>query len=117
MLKIHLEKVNGGRHCGAYFFGFRQLLIICDVVTPESDTSVSVSSNEICSLSIPEYENIFEGCYKRSASATLYHKQTSLLNTACLIRTAIRRTSRHFQVTFIIKYKWPVTRSKLCNSK
>ena len=31
MLKIHLEKVNGGSHCGAYFFGFRQLLIICDV--------------------------------------------------------------------------------------
>ena len=31
MLKIHLEKVNGGRHCGAYLFGFRQILIICDV--------------------------------------------------------------------------------------
>ena len=30
MLKIQLEKVNGGR-CGAYFFGFRQTLIICDV--------------------------------------------------------------------------------------
>ena len=31
MLKIHLEKVNGRRHCGAYFVGFRQILIICDV--------------------------------------------------------------------------------------
>ena len=70
MLKIHLEKVNGGCHCGAHFFGFRQISIICGVCyataqicSSESDTSVSISPNEICSLSSSADKNIFEGCY------------------------------------------------------